>query len=48
MPARGLQRVAERARHWPAPAFGVAVAAAVLFVDALRPEGVAPFIYYQF
>ncbi len=48
MPARGLQRIAERARHWPAPAFGVAVAAAVLFVDALRPEGVAPFIYYQF
>ncbi len=48
MPARGLQHLAERARRWPAPAFGVAAAAAMLLVDAMRSEGVAPFIYYQF
>ncbi len=41
----GLTR---RVAAWPAPLLGVAVAAAVLIIDALRFEGVAAFIYYQF
>jgi D-alanyl-lipoteichoic acid acyltransferase DltB (MBOAT superfamily) len=39
---------AERLRRWPAPALGAGVAAAVLVADALRPAGIAPFIYFQF
>ena len=42
------QGVALRARRLPAPALGLAAGALILIVDALRFEGVAPFIYYQF
>ena len=45
---RALQGVARRAAALPAPVMGLAVAAVVLMIDAARPEGVAPFIYYQF
>jgi len=48
MPARGVQAIAVRVRQWPAPALGLALGALILVVDALRPAGVAPFIYYQF
>jgi len=37
-----------RVAAWPAPLLGLAVGAAVLIIDALRFEGVAAFIYYQF
>ena len=32
----------------PAPVYGLAFALVLLVVDAQRPDGVAPFIYYQF
>ena len=48
MPAHWVSLLAERSRHWPAWAAGLALGAAVLVVDAMRPEGIAPFIYYQF
>jgi len=35
-------------RHLPAPVLGLLIAAAIIIVDAMRFEGVAPFIYYQF
>lgn len=42
------QRIALRLRHLPAPLLGLLVGAAILVIDAMRFEGVAPFIYYQF
>ncbi len=42
------QAIALRLRHLPAPLLGLLVAAAILVIDAMRYEGVAPFIYYQF
>ncbi|HWI87032.1 MAG TPA: MBOAT family O-acyltransferase, partial [Sphingomonas sp.] len=42
------QQLALRLRAWPAPALGLLVGATILIVDAMRFEGVAPFIYYQF
>ncbi|SFP60495.1 MBOAT family O-acyltransferase [Sphingomonas rubra] len=48
VPPRLLPIAAVRLRGWPAPALGLALGALVLVVDAMRPEGVAPFIYYQF
>ena len=43
-----MQRIAIRLRAWPAPALGLATGLTILIVDAMRFEGVAPFIYYQF
>jgi hypothetical protein len=40
--------MARRVAAWPAPLLGLAVAIAILLVDAMRFEGVAAFIYYQF
>ena len=48
LPPHWLGRLAERLRHWPAPALGLALGAAVLVIDTMRPAGVAPFIYYRF
>jgi len=48
MPRFSVQRVAMRVRALPAPAVGLATGLLILIVDAMRPEGVAPFIYYQF
>jgi alginate O-acetyltransferase complex protein AlgI len=47
-PRFSIQRVAMRVRAVPAPAVGLAAGLLILIVDAMRPEGVAPFIYYQF
>jgi alginate O-acetyltransferase complex protein AlgI len=47
-PSRLLERCASVLRRLPAPAAGVALAAAVLVVDGLRPGGVPAFIYFQF
>jgi len=33
---------------WPAPVLGLALGLTILIVDAMRFEGVAAFIYYQF
>lgn len=47
-PSRLLERAAWRLRALPAPAAGLALGAGMLVVDAMRPAGVAPFIYFQF
>ena len=48
LPVATLPALAARVRRWPAPAVGLALGALILVVDTMRPEGVAPFIYYQF
>jgi len=47
-PPNLAQTVAVGLRRLPAPAMGVLVACLILIIDAMRFEGVAPFIYYQF
>jgi hypothetical protein len=47
-PAAGLPSVSRLASRIPAPVYGLAFALVLLVVDAQRPDGVAPFIYYQF
>ncbi|WP_420136435.1 MBOAT family O-acyltransferase [Sphingomonas sp.] len=42
------QRLALRLRTLPAPALGLIAGIVILIIDAMRFEGVAPFIYYQF
>jgi alginate O-acetyltransferase complex protein AlgI len=48
MPRFTIQRVGMRLRALPAPLVGAGAGFLILVVDAMRPEGVAPFIYYQF
>ncbi len=48
LPPRAIQNVGARVRTFPAVLVGLATGAAILAIDAMRPEGVAPFIYYQF
>ena len=48
VPAGLLQRLAMGVRHHAAPVIGLSLGMLILIVDAMRPEGVAPFIYYQF
>jgi alginate O-acetyltransferase complex protein AlgI len=42
------QTIALRVRRLPAPALGLLTGIVILIIDAMRFEGVAPFIYYQF
>jgi D-alanyl-lipoteichoic acid acyltransferase DltB (MBOAT superfamily) len=42
------QRLAMALRGLPAPALGLLAGVVILIIDAMRFEGVAPFIYYQF
>ncbi|MFD1036422.1 MBOAT family O-acyltransferase [Sphingomonas hankookensis] len=48
VPVGILQATAARVRHHAAPVIGLSLGVLILIVDAMRPEGVAPFIYYQF
>jgi len=48
MPRYTIQRAAMQVRALPAGVVGIGVGLLILIVDAMRPEGVAPFIYYQF
>jgi D-alanyl-lipoteichoic acid acyltransferase DltB (MBOAT superfamily) len=48
LPPRALESMAGGLKRLPSPMAGAALAGAVLVVEALRPEGVAPFIYFQF
>ena len=43
-----IPSLARRLRRWPAPALGLALGSLILVIDAVGPDGVAPFIYYQF
>jgi hypothetical protein len=40
--------MAERLQAAPSLTLGLLIGAAILLVEAVRPEGVAPFIYFQF
>jgi hypothetical protein len=48
MPGNGIERVAERIRDWPALALGAVFGLGLLFIAMIGPEGIAPFIYFQF
>ena len=48
LPRDLLDRAAASLTRLPAPAYGLAFGMAILTLDALRPAGVPPFIYYQF
>jgi D-alanyl-lipoteichoic acid acyltransferase DltB (MBOAT superfamily) len=48
LPWEAMRRAAERIRTLPAPAVAVGLAAVMLIVDAMRYEGIAPFIYFRF
>jgi alginate O-acetyltransferase complex protein AlgI len=48
LPSRAIERAAGVLQRLPSPAAGVAIGVALLLVEAIRPAGVAPFIYFQF
>ena len=41
-------RQAERLKSAPSLTLGVLIGIAILLIEAVRPDGVAPFIYFQF
>ncbi len=47
-PGNGIERMAERICDWPAPALGLMLGGGLLLIEFIGPEGVAPFIYFQF
>lgn len=47
-PRDGVQRVAVWVRDWSAWRVAATAVAALILLEAMRPDGVAPFIYYQF
>ncbi len=48
LPDRAVERVSNWLAALPAWLFGAGIGAAVVLIDALGPDGVAPFIYFQF
>jgi D-alanyl-lipoteichoic acid acyltransferase DltB (MBOAT superfamily) len=48
LPPRAIEGAAERLKAAPSLTLGLLIGAAILLVEAVRPEGVAPFIYFQF
>jgi D-alanyl-lipoteichoic acid acyltransferase DltB (MBOAT superfamily) len=48
LPPRLLERFAATLRYLPSPALGLSVGVLMLIIEAIRPAGVAAFIYYQF
>ena len=48
LPPRAVEGLAVRVKEAPAITMGVLVGILILLVEAMRPEGVAPFIYFQF
>ncbi|WP_374597490.1 MBOAT family protein [Brevundimonas sp.] len=48
LPPRAIEGVAMRLKEAPALTFGLLLSAAFLILEAARPDGVAPFIYFQF
>jgi alginate O-acetyltransferase complex protein AlgI len=48
LPPRAVEGLAVRVKEAPAITMGVLVGIMILLVEAMRPEGVAPFIYFQF
>ncbi len=48
LPPRMVEGMGLRLARLPAVGFALSLGAMMLLVEAMRPEGVAPFIYYQF
>lgn len=48
LPPRAVEGLAARLQAAPSLTLGVLVGLAIVLVEAVRPEGVAPFIYFQF
>ncbi|MFN4091844.1 MAG: MBOAT family O-acyltransferase [Brevundimonas sp.] len=48
LPPRAIEGVAERLKTAPSLTLAILVGVAFLLVEAVRPDGVAPFIYFQF
>jgi D-alanyl-lipoteichoic acid acyltransferase DltB (MBOAT superfamily) len=48
LPPKTIEFSTAIGRRLPSPALGLAAGLAILVVEAMRPEGIAPFIYYQF
>ncbi|RZJ93882.1 MAG: MBOAT family protein [Brevundimonas sp.] len=48
LPPRAVEGVAAWMKPAPSLTLGVLIGIAILLVEAMRPEGVAPFIYFQF
>jgi len=48
LPWNAITRNAQRIRTLPAPALAAGLAVAMLVVDSMRYEGIAPFIYFRF
>ena len=48
LPPRAVEGLAVRVKEAPAITMGVLIGILILLVEAMRPEGVAPFIYFQF
>ncbi len=48
LPPRAVEGMAERLKAAPSLTLGLLAGAAILLIEAVRPEGVAPFIYFQF
>jgi D-alanyl-lipoteichoic acid acyltransferase DltB (MBOAT superfamily) len=48
LPPRAVEGLATWMKPAPSLTMGLLVGAAILLVEAVRPEGVAPFIYFQF
>lgn len=48
LPARAVEGIATWMKPAPSLTMGLLIGAAILMVEAVRPEGVAPFIYFQF
>jgi D-alanyl-lipoteichoic acid acyltransferase DltB (MBOAT superfamily) len=47
-PPNLLPALSRRVALWPAPLTGLAIGLCILIIDAMRGDGVAAFIYYQF
>lgn len=48
LPPRAIEGVAERLKTAPSLTLAILIGVAFLLVEAVRPDGVAPFIYFQF
>jgi D-alanyl-lipoteichoic acid acyltransferase DltB (MBOAT superfamily) len=48
LPGTGLERLAEKTRDLPAWALGLMLGGGLLVIQMIGPQGVAPFIYFQF
>jgi alginate O-acetyltransferase complex protein AlgI len=48
LPPRAIEGIAERLKPAPSLTVAILIGLSILLVEAVRPDGVAPFIYFQF